>query len=165
MATGKALAGPSSFWFFLQESATPRACRSAAAAVLPQPQTIQHPPVQPINSLGPIQRPPHSPAQFRLKKASSVGAVCGNDSSYISITDFSVLDGIDSEHKQEQRSKDAKSTRRRGQQASRASRSDAGQYERSGSTPPRQPTLDRRARTTHHTNTASTRDASDLGRS
>ena len=52
------------------------------------------------------------------KRASSVGAVCGNDSSYINITDFSVTDGIDSEHKQEQRSKGARSTRRCGQQTS-----------------------------------------------
>ena len=31
-------------------------------------QTIRHPLVQPISSLGPTQRPPHAPAQFRLKK-------------------------------------------------------------------------------------------------
>ena len=123
----------------------------------PDDQTIQHPPVQPISSLGLTQRPPHAPAQFRLKKASSVGAVCGNDSSYTNITDFSVTDGIDSEHQQEQRSEDARPTR--------ASRSGAGQHKRNGSTPPSQPTLDRGARAAYQTNTASARVASDLGRS
>ena len=127
--------------------------------------TIRHPPVQPISSLGPTQRPPHAPAQFWLKKASSVGAVYGNDSSSINITDFSVTDGIDHEHKQEQRSKDTESIGRCGQQTSWASRSSAGQYERSRSTPPRQPTPDRRARTAYQTNAASTGDATDPGRS
>ena len=99
------------------------------------------------------------------KRESSVGAVCGNDSSYINITDFSVTDGIDSEYKQEQRSKGARSTGRCGQQTSWAGGSNAGQYERSGSTPPRQPTPDRRVRAAYQTNAASTGDATDPGRS
>ena len=60
------------------------------------------------------------------------------------------------EHKQEQRSEVAGSTGRCGQQASWASRSNAGQYERSGSTLPRQPTPDRRVRAAYQTNAAST---------
>ena len=68
---------------------------------------------------------PATPTRFSPvpveNEASSVGAVCGNDSSYINITDFSVTDGINSEHEQEQRSKDAGPTGRCGQQAPRAS--------------------------------------------
>ena len=109
--------------------------------------------------------PKHASAQFRLKKASSVGAVCGNDSSFINITDHLVTDGINSEHKQEQRqsAKDAGSTRRRGQQTSWASRSNAGQYERSGSTSSHQSTPDRRVGTTHQTDATSTGNTTDLG--
>ena len=65
--------------------------------------TNQEPVDQPNSSPDPAQRPLNAPAQFRLKKASSVGAVCGNDSSFTNITDFSVTDGINPEHKQEQR--------------------------------------------------------------
>ena len=109
--------------------------------------------------------PQHAPAQFRLKKASSVGAVCGNDSSFINITDHSVTDGINLEHKQEQRqsAKDAGSTRRCRQQTSWDSRSNASQHERSGSTPPRQSTLNRRVRTTHQTGATSEGDTTDPG--
>ena len=46
-----------------------------------------------------------------------------------------------------------------------ASGSNAGQYERSGSTPPRQPTPDRRVRAAYQTNAASTGDATDPRRS
>ena len=98
------------------------------------------------------------------KRASSVGAICVNDSSYINIIDFSVTDGIDSEHEQEQRSKDAGPNGRCEQQAPRASGSNTGQHERSGSTPPRQPTPGRGVRTTYQTNAASTGDATDPGR-
>ena len=69
-----------------------------------------------------------------------------------------------SEHEQEQRSKDAGPTGRCRQQAPRTSRSNTGQYERSGSTPPRQPTPDRGVRTAYQTNAASTRDATNPGR-
>ena len=140
-----------------------RICRSAQQQSNPRPGDAQHVDLFSINP-GSAQRPPHAPAQFRLKNASSVGAVCGNDSSYINITDFSIIDGINSEHEQEQRSKDAEPTGRCGQQAPRTSGSNTGQYERSGSTPPRQPTPDRGVRTTYQTNAASTGDAIDLGR-
>ena len=53
-------------------------------------QTIQHPTAQPASNPGPAQRPPHAQAQFRLKKASSVGVVYGNDSFFINIIDLSV---------------------------------------------------------------------------
>ena len=43
----------------------------------------------------------HAPAQFRLKKASSVGAVCGNGISFINKVDLLVIDGINVEYKQD----------------------------------------------------------------
>ena len=52
---------------------------------------------------GPAQRFQHAPTQFRLKKASSLSAVCGNDSSFTIKDDLSVTDGINSEYKQEPR--------------------------------------------------------------
>ena len=55
-ATGKALADPSSFWFFLQGSATSEPAGRHSSYPTPV-QTIQHPPVQPISSLGPTRRP------------------------------------------------------------------------------------------------------------
>ena len=50
-------------------------------------------------SSGPARRSQHALAQFRLKKASSVDAVCGNDSSFTNKADYSVTDGINSEYK------------------------------------------------------------------
>ena len=89
MATGEAHAGPSSFLFFLQRKDTSH----------PEPLDLPNDP----NTLQP------SP----VEKASSVSAVCGNDSSFTNKTDHSVTDGINSEHKQEQRqsAKDAGSSR------------------------------------------------------
>ena len=66
--------------------------------------------------------------------------------------DLSAIDGINSEHKQEQRqsSKDARPARRRRQPTSRRCvRNDASQHGRGGGTLPHQPTPDRRVRATH----------------
>ena len=70
---------------------------------------------------GPAQQIQHAPAQFQLKKASSVGVVCGNESSFTNKADLSVTDGINSEYKQEpcQSSHDARPTKRGGQSTSR----------------------------------------------
>ena len=102
-----------------------------------------------------------------LKKASSVGAVCGTDSSFTSKTDLSVTDGINSEHKQEQRqsTKDAGSAKRRGQQTSWRVRSDASQHERGGGAPPHQPTPDKRVRATHQADATPTGGTTSSGRS
>ena len=66
-------------------------------------------------------------------------------------TDLSITDGINSEHKQEQRqsTKDAGPARRRRQQTSRRFRSDVSQHRRGGGAPPHQPTPDMRVRATH----------------
>ena len=123
---------------------------------------------QPASSPGPTQRRPHAPAQFRLKKrhhqlAPSVGTTVPVQVK----TDHSVTKRINSEHKQEPRqsAKDAGSARRRRQQTSWDSRSNASQYERSGSTSPRQSTPDRRIRTTYQADATSTGDMTDPGRS
>ena len=97
------------------------------------------------------------------KRASSVGAVCGNDSSYTNITDFSVTDGINPEHKQVQCKsiKEAGPARRYRQPTSRRVGSDAGQHGQGGGTPPHQSTSDRRVRTTHKTAATTTGGATD----
>ena len=61
------------------------------------------PPVQPVKQSwsSPTTSNRSSPVPDK-KQPSSVGAVCGNDCSYTNITDFSVTDGIDEEHEQEQ---------------------------------------------------------------
>ena len=66
-------------------------------------------------------------------------------------TDLSITDGINPEHKQEQRqpTKDAEPARRRRQQTSRRVRNDASQHGQGGGAPPHQPTPDRRVRATH----------------
>ena len=70
---------------------------------------------------GPAQQIQHAQAQFLLKKHHQFGAVRGNNSSFANKADLSTTDGINSEHKQEQRqsSKDARPARRRGQPTSR----------------------------------------------
>ena len=102
-----------------------------------------------------------------MKKASSVGAVCGNDSSFTSKTDHSVTDGINSEHEHEQRqsSKDAEPARRRRQQASWRTRSNARQHECGGGALSHQPTPDRRVRLTHQADTTPTGYTTSTGRS
>ena len=47
----------------------------------------------------PSQQFQHAPAQFRLKKASLVGAVYGNDSSFTNKFDLLITDGINLEYK------------------------------------------------------------------
>ena len=93
---------------------------------------------------GSAQRFQHAPAQFRLKKNHQFGAVCGNESSFTSKDDLSTTDGINSEHKQEQRqsSKDARPAKRRGQPTSwRRVRDSAGQHGRGEGASSHQPTL------------------------
>ena len=92
----------------------------------------------------------------RLKKASSVGAVCGNDSSFTNKDDLSTTDGINPKHKQEQcqSSKDAGPARRGGQPTSqRRVRDSTDQHGRGGGAPRHQPTLAEIVGTTHQANT------------
>ena len=65
---------------------------------------------------GPAQQIQHAQAQFRLKKHHQFGAICGNNCSFTNKDDLSATNGVNSEHKQEQRksSKDAIPARRRG---------------------------------------------------
>ena len=148
-ATGKAPAGPSSFLFLLQRKTTSKACR----------------PAQHQSRSGPTTPTCSSPV--RLKKGIISGAVCGNDSSFTNKADHSVTDGINSEHKQEQRqsAKDTGSARRRRQQTSWHIRSDASQHERGGGAPPHQPMPDRRVRATHPADATPTGSTTDIGRS
>ena len=98
----------------------------------------------------------HAPAQFRSKKHHQFGAVCGKDCSFTNKADFSAADGVNLEHKQQQRqsSKDARPTRWRGQPTSRRRvRDSAGQHGRGGGAPRHQPTLAERVGTTHQENT------------
>ena len=104
----------------------------------------------------PAQRFQHAPAQFRLKKASSVGAVCGNDSSFTNNADISATRGINPEQEQEQRqsSKDARLARQGGHLTSRRRvRDSTGQHGRGGGALLHQPTLAERVGTTHQANT------------
>ena len=144
-ATGEALADPSSF-LYLQRTIAPN----------PTDQSNSSP------GSGPTTPTRSSPVQ--LKKASSVGAFCGNDSSFTNKTDLSVTYGINSEHKQEQRQspKDAGPTRRRRQSTSRH---DASQHERGEGPLPHQPTPDRRIRTTHQADAMTTGGATNSRRS
>ena len=126
---GEALAGSSSFLFFLQKSATSRACRPAQQQFYLEPDDPEAcRPVRQQSRSGPTTLTRSSPV--RLKKASSVGAVCGNDGSFTNKTDLSVTDGINPEHKQEQRqsTKDAGPARRCRQQTYRRVRNDASQH-------------------------------------
>ena len=105
---------------------------------------------------GSAQKIQHAQAQFRLKKHHQFATFSGNDGSFTNKADLSATDGINSEHKQEQRqsSKDARPTKRRGQPTSRRHGRDcAGQHGRGGGAPHHQPTLDERVRTTHQENT------------
>ena len=113
-------------------------------------------PAQQLSRSGPTTPIRSSPVP--VEKASSVGAVCGNGRSFTNITDFSVTDGINPEHRQEQcqSAKDAGSARRRRQQTSWHIRSNASQHERGGGAPPHQPTPDMRIRTTHQADTTPT---------
>ena len=116
---------------------------------------------------GPAHRSQHAPAQFRLKKASSVGAVYGNDSSFTNKVDILVTEGINSEYKHEscQSSKDARPARRGGQPTSRRHiRDNVGQHERGGGTPSHQPTLDRGIRETHQADATPAGSVIDPGR-
>ena len=70
-ATGEAIADPSSFCFFLQRLAAFRTRRSAQQQSYPRPDDAQPVDLSSIN-LGLVQRPLHAPAEFRLKKASSL---------------------------------------------------------------------------------------------
>ena len=126
--------------------------------------TIQSLQISSQQSRSPIRS---SPVRLKKKKASSVGVVCGTDSSFTNKADHSVIDGINSEHKQEQRqfAKDTGSARRRRQQTSWHIRSDASQHERGGGAPPHQPTPDRRVRATHPVDATSTGSTTDTGRS
>ena len=114
--------------------------------------------------MSPISGPttPIRSSLVRLKKkASSIGAFCGNDSSFTNKADLSSTDGINSEHKQEKRqsSKDARPARRRGNPTSwRRVRNCAGQHGRGGRAPRHQPTPAERVRTTHRANTMPLRD-------
>ena len=122
---------PILFCLFLQRSPTPRAS-------------------------GPVHQIQHALAQFRLKKHHQFGAICGNDSSFTNKADLLATDGINSEHKQEQRqsSKDARPAKRHGQQTSRRRvRDSAGQHRRGEGAPRHQPTLAERVGTTHQANT------------
>ena len=147
---GEALADPPSF-LFLQRSATSRAYRPALqqSYFSPDDPGACRPARQQSRS-GPTT-PTRSGPTTPTNNASSVGAVCGNESSFTNKTDHSVTDGINTEHKQKQRqsAKDAGSARRRRQQTSWHIRSDASQHERGGGAPPHQPTPDRRVRATH----------------
>ena len=112
---------------------------------------VQHP--EPAR---PAQRFQHALAQFRLKKASSVGAVCGNNSSFTNKADLSATDGINSEYKQEphQSPKDARPARRGGQPTSRRRvRNITGKHGRDGGTPSHQPPLDKGIKVAHQTDT------------
>ena len=145
----------------------PEPADQCSSSLTPGP-TIPHPTAQPARGPGLAQRPQTRSSPVPVEKqASSVGAVCGNDNSFTNKTDNSFTDGINLEHKQEQRqsAKDAGSTRRCGHQTSWYSRSNASQYERSGSTSPRQSTPDIRVRTTYQTDATSTGDTTDPGRS
>ena len=116
---------------------------------------------------GPAQQFKHAPTQFRLKKHHQFDAVCGNNSSFTNKADLSAIEGINSEHKQEQRqsSKDARPARRRGQPTSqRRVRDCAGQQGRGGGASRHQPTLAERIRTTHQANTTPPRDTTDSKR-
>ena len=109
---------------------------------------------------GPAQQFQLALAQFRLKKASSVGVVCGNDSSVTNKADLSATDGINSEHKQKQRksSKDARPARWGGQPTSRRRvRDSTCQHGRGGGTPSHQPALDKGIRATHLADATPTR--------
>ena len=90
------------------------------------------------------------------KNRHQFGAVCRNDSSFTNKADLLVTDGINLEHKQEQRqsSKDARPTRWGGQPTSRRRvRDNTGQHRRGGGAPRHQPTLAKRVETTHQANT------------
>ena len=115
----------------------------------------------------PAYRSQHAPAQFRLKKVSSVGVVCGNDSSFTNKADLLVTDGINSEYEQESRqsSQDARPDKQGGHPTSRRRiRDSAGQHGRGGGTPSHQPTLDRGIRATHQADATPAGSATDLGR-
>ena len=130
--------------------------RSCFFLVFAEKSNVQSQRTGPATVPVPAQQFQHAPAQFWLKKASSIGAVCGNDNSFTIKADLSATDGINSEHKQEQRqsSKDSRPARRRGQPTSRRRVRDcAGQHERGGGGPRYQPTLAERVSTTHQTNT------------
>ena len=144
MATSKAPADPL-YYLFLQEIV------ASDPAAVPSP----------------AQRSEHTPAQFQLKITSSVGDVCGNDSSFTNKADLSATDGINSEHKQEkcQSSKDARPARRRRQLTSwRRVRDYASQHGRGGGTPSHQPTPDRGVRATHQADATPAGSATNPGR-
>ena len=118
--TGKRGCDTSSFWFFLQRSSTSRACRPATVAVLPQTRrrtacrSTQHQPRSGPTTLNTLQ------LSFGLKRHHQLVPSVRMTVPLQVKTDHSVTDGINSEHKQEQRqsAKDARSVRRRRQQAS-----------------------------------------------
>ena len=90
------------------------------------------------------------------KKHHQFGAICGNDGSFTNKADLSATDGINSEHKKEQRqsSKDVRLARRRGHPTSRRRvRNCAGPHGQGESAPCHQPTPTERVRTTHQANT------------
>ena len=128
---------------------TPEACRPAQQQLYLRP-----------NDPGTLQPSPVEKRHHQL--ASSVGTTVPLQIK----TDHSITDGINPEHKQEQHQsiKDAGPARRYKQPTSRRVGNDAGQHGRGGGTPPHQSTSDRKVRTTHQTDAATTGGAIDSRR-
>ena len=108
---------------------------------------------------------PARPSPILVEKASLVWRRLWERQFLHNKADLSTTDGINLEHKQEQRqsSKDARPARRRGQPTSRRRVRDCvGQHGRGGGAPRHQPTLAERVRTTHQANTTPPRDTTGL---
>ena len=136
------------------QRASPR--QSSLFLVIAEESNAQSQRIGPTTGPVPAQLFQHALAQFQMKKASSVGTVCGNDSSFTNKVDISTTDGINPKHKQEQRqsSKGARPARRGGQPTSRRYvRDNTGQHGLGGGTPRHKPTLAERFGTTHQANT------------
>ena len=117
------------------------------------------------SSSGPANPARSSPVP--VEKASSVGAVSGNDNSFTNKADISVTNGINLEYKQEPRqsSQGARPARQGGQPTFlRRIRDNAGQHERGRGTPSHRPTIDRGVRATHQANATPAGSATDPGR-
>ena len=164
-ATGDAPVDPFLF-LSLQRSATSKACRPALqqSNFSPDDPVACRPARQQSRSgsTTPTRSSPVPVEKRHHQLAPSVGTTVPLQVK----TDHSVTDGINPEHKQEQRpsNKDAGPARRYEQLTSWRVRNNAGQHERGGSTPSHQSTFDRRIRTTHQTDTTTTGDATNSRR-
>ena len=90
------------FFLVLQRSATPKACRSPLLrSYFSADDPASNSPAR-QQSRSSLTTPTRS-SLVPVEKTSSVGAVYGNDSSFINKTDISVTDGINTEHKTKSR--------------------------------------------------------------